>query len=81
MILSQNTIMVYTIIYTQEPEGGYTVECLDLPWCVSYWETMEEAQEMINEAIQAYTESLKKHHIPQVSRSFFISTIKVHETI
>jgi antitoxin HicB len=73
--------MLYTIIYTQEPEWGYTVECIDLPGCVSYGETMEEAQVMINEAIQAYQESLVKHQEKSLYRPFFISTLRVHEAV
>ena len=44
-----------------------------LPGCVSYGETLEEAKEMIQDAIKAYISSLKKHGepIPSDSNNFF----------
>jgi len=50
--------MDLTAIYTKEPEGWYTVEILELPGCVSYGETLEEAETMIKEASSAYLESV-----------------------
>ena len=44
--------------------GGYVVSCPSLPGCHSQGETQEEALANIQEAIQAYLESLKKHDQP-----------------
>jgi len=53
--------MRFTLVFNKEPEGGYTVEVLELPGCVSYGETIEEAKKMIKDAIKGYIYSLKKH--------------------
>ena len=50
----------FTALYTKEAEWWYTVEILELPGCVSYGETMEEAQAMIKEAAVGYLEAQKK---------------------
>jgi antitoxin HicB len=70
--------MTYTAIYTQEPEGGYTVEILELPGCVSFGETMEEAETMIKEAIIAYKESQTAHQEKEVIGRKFISSLQIH---
>jgi predicted RNase H-like HicB family nuclease len=54
-------LMRFTLVFNKEPEGGYTVEVLELPGCVSYGETIEEAKKMIKDAIKGYIYSLKKH--------------------
>ena len=45
----------YTVIlHGDVEEGGYWVECPDLPGCVSQGETVEEALEMIRDAIRGH---------------------------
>ncbi|OIP53599.1 antitoxin HicB [Candidatus Gracilibacteria bacterium CG2_30_37_12] len=75
--------MQYTTIFTQEPEGGYTVEVLELPGCVSYGENIEEAREMVQDAIKAYISSQRKHgeYIPVEEKTRFISSVSVYETV
>jgi len=46
--------MNFTILYQAEPEWWYTVSIPELPWCISFWETIEHATEMIKEAINLY---------------------------
>ena len=70
--------MTYTAIYTQEPEGGYTVEILELPGCVSFWETIDEAEKMIKEAIQVYRESQIAHKENIVIGKKFISSLQLN---
>lgn len=71
--------MTYTAIYTQEPEGGYTVEILELPGCVSFGETMDEAEIMIKKAIVLYKESQEAHQeLPIVIGKKFISSLQLH---
>lgn len=57
-------ILKYTVIYTQEPEGGFTVTVPSLPGCVTYGKDLKQASEMAQEAIQLYLESLKAHKEP-----------------
>jgi len=46
----------FHIIFRQEPEGGYTAMLPSLPGCISFGETLEEAEKMIQEAIDVYLE-------------------------
>lgn len=73
-----NTLMIrkkllkYTVIYTSEPEGGFTVTVPSLPGCVTYGKDLKEAEKMAEDAIKLYLESLKAHKesIPSDSKSF-----------
>ncbi len=51
---------VFQIMFRPEPEGGYTVIVPSLPGCVTFGETLEEAKEMAQEAIQLYVETLRE---------------------
>ena len=74
-----------TALYTKEKEGWYTVEILELPGCVSYGETMEEAQDMIKEAAIGYFETQKKIWANMeniIHKETFISSMQVaYETV
>ena len=51
----------YRMVFREEDEGGFAVTVPDLPGCVTFGETLEEAMEMIKEAIELYLESLQAH--------------------
>jgi len=51
--------MKYTVVFEQEPDGGYVVTVPALPGCVSQGDTHAEALANIREAILAYVEGLK----------------------
>jgi predicted RNase H-like HicB family nuclease len=42
----------YTIIYTEEVEGGFSGRCLELPGAISQGETLEELKVNIVDAVQ-----------------------------
>ena len=65
-------ILKYTVVYTPEPEGGFTVTVPSLPGCVTYGKSLNDAKEMAEDAIRLYLESLRKHKepIPQGENSF-----------
>ena len=69
-------LLKYTVIYTQEPEGGFTAVVPSLPGCVTYGENLNEAKEMTMDAIKLYVESLqsRKEKIPS-DRDSFISSV------
>jgi predicted RNase H-like HicB family nuclease len=48
----------FTVMFRPEPEGGYTAMVPSLPGCISYGETLEEANTMIQEAMELYLESV-----------------------
>ncbi len=62
------SVRTYDVVLELQPEGGYTVYVPDLPGCVSEGETMEEALEMIRDAMTLYLESRHEHgwELPQV---------------
>lgn len=51
----------YQMVFREEDEGCSTVIVPDLPGCITFGETLEEAKEMAKEAIELYLESLKTH--------------------
>ena len=57
-------IFSYRVILKPEPEGGFTVTVPALPGCVTYGKDLDEAKEMVEDAIKAYLESLQKHSEP-----------------
>ncbi|MFI5348964.1 MAG: type II toxin-antitoxin system HicB family antitoxin [Elusimicrobiota bacterium] len=50
-----------TVVFEVAEEGGYVARVPSLPGCVTQGETLEEAEEMVKDAIKAYFASLKKH--------------------
>jgi predicted RNase H-like HicB family nuclease len=48
----------FTVILREEQEGGYSVQCLELPGAMSEGDTKQEALKNIKEAIQGYLEAL-----------------------
>jgi antitoxin HicB len=51
----------YRILLQPEPEGGFTVTVPSLPGCVTYGETVEEAQRMAREAVETCVELLEEN--------------------
>ncbi|MEW5938698.1 MAG: type II toxin-antitoxin system HicB family antitoxin [Chloroflexota bacterium] len=51
----------YRMEFRKEDEDGFTVIVPDLPGCVTFGETLEEATDMADEAIGLYLESLHEH--------------------
>jgi predicted RNase H-like HicB family nuclease len=49
-------IMEFTVVLEPAEEGGYTVQCIELPAAISQGETKEEALENIKEAIELVLE-------------------------
>lgn len=68
-------LLKYTVIYTEEPEGGFTVTVPALSGCVTYGKDLKEASEMARDAIKLYLESLEAHKevIPADGKSFISS--------
>ncbi len=61
--------LTYRIILRPEPEGGYTVTVPALPGCVTFGRTVEEANMMAADAVNAYLGSMRKHAEPVVDDS------------
>ena len=51
----------YRVLLRKEPERGFTAIVSSLQGCISYGGTIDEAIEMVREAIVGYVESLEAH--------------------
>ncbi len=47
----------FTVILREEEEGGYSVQCLELPGAISEGETKREALKNAREAIKGFLEA------------------------
>lgn len=56
--------MKYRVIIEQDEDGVFVAEVPALPGCISQGETRAVALKNIQEAIEAYVESLKAHDEP-----------------
>lgn len=78
---NQMKVRSYSVLLREEREGGYTVIVPTLPGCVTFGETVNEAIEMAQEAIELYIESLKAHgeEIPTEERTLeYTVTLPAH---
>ena len=57
-------IMKYRIIISQDEDDMYVAECPSLPGCISQGKTRRGALQNIQEAMEGYLHSLKKHNDP-----------------
>lgn len=76
--MNKSSVLSYSVIYEEAPEGGYVVHAPALPGCHTQGETIEEAEKNIKEAIVLYLESLKAHNeeVPR-ERKIFQSKVEV----
>ena len=67
-----NKILSYDVVFTKEPEGGYTAVVPSLPGCVTFGKDLREVKKMVRDAIKLYLESLQEHKegIPMNEKSF-----------
>ena len=47
----------FTVILREEPEGGYSAQCIELRGAISQGETRKQAIDNIREAIEGYLEA------------------------
>lgn len=72
----------YNVIFRPEMEGGFTAYVPSLPGCVSYGSNLNEAKEMIVDAIHGYVVSLQKHNeeVPS-DKENFVSLITLPQNL
>ena len=56
--------MKYRILIEQDEDGMFIAECPSLPGCISQGNSRRQALANIQDAIQGYLRSLKKHKEP-----------------
>jgi predicted RNase H-like HicB family nuclease len=49
--------MKFTVILREDPEGGYSAQCVELPGAISQGENRKQALANIKEAIEGYLEA------------------------
>jgi predicted RNase H-like HicB family nuclease len=54
----------FRIVLRKEPEGVYTAFVPSLPGCITWGETVEQALQMVREAIIGYIDVLKEEGEP-----------------
>jgi predicted RNase H-like HicB family nuclease len=57
----------FTVLLREEPEGGYSAQCIELPGAISEGESRKEALANIKEAIEGYLEAFPEE-ISQLKR-------------
>ena len=67
-----------TVILRKEEEGGYSVQCLELPGAISEGETKKETLANIREAIEGYLEAFPEE-LAQLKRKRELVQITVWE--
>lgn len=50
----------YTVLFELAEEGGFVATCPALPGLVTEGDTLDEARDMVRDAIRGYLESLRK---------------------
>jgi predicted RNase H-like HicB family nuclease len=50
----------YTVVYTEEEEGGFSGQCLELPGAISQGENLEELKANMVDAVQLILASVNE---------------------
>jgi predicted RNase H-like HicB family nuclease len=58
----------YTVVYTEEAEGGFSGRSLELPGAISQGETLEELERNMTDAVQLILASIYRFPIPLLRR-------------
>ena len=68
----------FQLVFESDPEGGYTVTVPALPGCITYGKDMEEAREMVREAIELCLEDMAANgeEVPEVDATL-VGSIQV----
>ena len=67
---------IFTIVVERDEDGVYVASVPELPGCHTQANSLDELQENIKEAIEAYLESMEKEELPAI-KFFGIQTIEV----
>ena len=59
--------MKYTVVLEPQEEGGFTIQCVEIPGAISQGETREEALANIKEAIELCSRSPAGRDSPEIS--------------
>jgi len=62
----------FTLRYTEEEEGGFSGQCMELPGAISQGDTLEELKENMKDAISLILESIREEADNQNKKSLII---------
>ena len=68
-------IMPYLALIETAADASFSAYVPDLPGCVSCGDTIDEARQLIDEAVQLHIESLRRHGEPVPSPSVVMHTV------
>ncbi len=76
----KTTVLNYTVVFEEDPAGGYAVWVPELPGCASQGESLDEAKKNIQEAIKLYLEDASPEVVREAQKSprQFIVPVSVH---
>lgn len=70
--------MKYTVVLEPQEEGGFTIQCVEIPGAISQGETREEALANIKEAIELVLEVQREElHRNSLAHNREISKVEV----
>lgn len=67
----------YTVIYEEDPEGGFVASAPALPGCYSQGDTLVEAEKNITEAIELYLEVLQDQRMEAPTEHLWQGRVEV----
>ncbi len=67
----------FTVVFEHEDDGGYHAFCPALKGCHTQGNDLEEANVNIQEAIELYIESLRKHNEEIPVEDIYIKPMKI----
>ena len=63
-VLEEYLDLPYNLVITLDDEGGYGVEVVDLPGCITYSEHSKDIPGLVREAMLSWIGSALKHNEP-----------------
>lgn len=67
----------YVILFEENEQGHFGAWVPDLPGCISFGDTIDEAKENIREAIELHIEGLKAEKLPIPKPATYIEVLMV----
>jgi predicted RNase H-like HicB family nuclease len=69
--------VVYTALYEQASDGGWSAHVPDLPTILVGADTREEAADLLREAVELYLEDMKEQGLPAPLPLTYAGDVKV----
>lgn len=82
MKTNHKKVLQYPAVFTHDQKGGYNVSFPDLPGCVTFGRTLEEAKKKAMEVLELWLEELqdKGETVPQATFDPIVDQVSVSLT-